>query len=368
VSCFLTADGRAIHAIGGPVSAKRLLTEAQWAVDVYKRSRGFQDEKQVVEQAHLAKIGLTRSEFYQLAKRELKNARQEYDYNQRLAERSRRENPLAGPVTDVVSIETLARRLAASGRGYVSPAHSLFAAEPLVPFPQLRKRIFEKLGNETYVSNRDEVNLAAQGLKTARLRGNPLVLVLYTPGWDAKGQYDAVTKKLLNETMRHELVAKPLKSFEVVVLPLEKLAALTQLAELPTYELGNTSTSHIVITRPNGEQRATLDVGAKPEDLASQLWPLVGQRALDQAARLTKAGKQAEAQRLLEKVAADPLGDDMSQRVQLRLADMMFRNADEMAANGSRRGALKTYVRLRKDAPSEELRQKASELVAKLRS
>ena len=78
----------------------------------------------------------------------------------------------------LIAAELMARRQAANHfRG--DPAHQILAAEPLAPFAQLSRQIFERLTGEPYTDRRTRVYAAANGLETARERNRPVLLVLY---------------------------------------------------------------------------------------------------------------------------------------------------------------------------------------------
>jgi hypothetical protein len=118
---FCTPEGFVLNAVVGPVSAQKLLFEAQWAVRVADQLHGgkqaWRQDAQLVAAAHEAQAG--------------------------------------------------------------DRVHALLAAMPLEPLPKVQAAVFTGLGNEKITENRYDVLSAAAGLEKANKDGLPIVFVFY---------------------------------------------------------------------------------------------------------------------------------------------------------------------------------------------
>jgi len=118
---FCTPEGYVLNAVVGPVSAQKLLSEAQWAVRVEDQLRGgkrdWRHDAQLVAAAHQAQAG--------------------------------------------------------------DRVHGLLAQLPLEPLPKVQAAVFTGLGNEKIADNRYGVLTAAAGLEKANKEGLPILLVFY---------------------------------------------------------------------------------------------------------------------------------------------------------------------------------------------
>ena len=267
-SCFCTPDGRVIHAVGGPVSKSRLLEEARWAVDVHQQMKNqeiknFEEQASFVQAAHLEEFGVDPDEFENATKDKRAFAWSEYNARAQHYDAAVESGKSPRPVP---SVDILASRKAARMLGYPlgryaakdhrsMRAHQVFAAQPLVSISDIGARVFESLTGQRYVRNRERVYEVAEGVKRAQGERRPIVFVFYQ---------EDITNPGLNEEARmimDEIVAKRKKSQKMreavfVSLPIREQAALTQLVNLPIYNLNPSSSSStfIVIADPDGQQ------------------------------------------------------------------------------------------------------------------
>ncbi|MFQ5731712.1 MAG: hypothetical protein ACE5KM_07140 [Planctomycetaceae bacterium] len=369
-SYFCTPDARVIHAVGKPVSGKRLLKEARWAVDTYNAVReqapkSRQTRSRLMQQAHLAELHTTLRDFVWQYRRELPRAREEFvNALQSIAERRYERTYDRRYREPVVPVELAARRRAAqhfSG----DKAHQILAAEPLGSFLQVSRRLFEELTGELYARRRSRVYSAASGLKIAKQRDMPLLLVFHRGRGEYQDEYDEPTKQLLR-VLAQKPVALPLKSFIVVVLPLRELAALSNLAKLPAYEVPRNSTTTLVLADPDGSQSAVVDGSSTPQQLAARLWPMVARSVARRAAKTSSRGKHSEALRALRKIARAPIGETMRTAVHRQLAVVRFELARSWAKAGKTNDAVRQFRLVVDNSPDDELRRRAQGGIAEL--
>jgi hypothetical protein len=138
---FCTPDGFVLNAVVGPVSAQKLLSEAQWAVQVESQlgggKRDWRHDAQLVAAAHQAQAG--------------------------------------------------------------DRVHGLLAQLPLEPLPKVQAAVFTGLGNEKIADNRYGVLTAAAGLEKANKEGLPILFVFYA---DAKTPSNAAFDRLIQSSAR----------------------------------------------------------------------------------------------------------------------------------------------------------------------
>jgi len=249
-SYFLTPQGRVVNAVVGPVKADKLLNEAQWAEQLFEQmSRGRVNPITLVQQAHLAQ---------------------------------------------------------ASDR-----VHKYLAEQPLAPLALVFQHVFEKLANQKIAQDRSGAMTAAAALEKARKDARPVLLVLFK-GEKNQPTYDRTTAALLGH-LASSAAARPAKSCLVIPLPIDELPALSNLADVPTYNLAERSTPTMVLVRPSGEQIAAVPASIDPRDLAAQLWSAVNEVRFDKAQKLLEAGKKKAATTYLGLVKSSPAKGPLTQ-------------------------------------------------------
>ena len=271
-TCFCTADGRVIHAVGGPATAEKLLQEARWAVDTYefaanKASRNPAVQALLVRQRHLAELGV---------------------FGNSSANDLRKSHGWSSGSTE-------------------TRAHQLMAKLPLANYLAVRKPIFEHLTGEDYADDRSLVYLANTGIQLAREKKAPIIFVLYEGHGHSRDHYDPATRWLLSKTFRQHPVTAALHSYVVIAIPTRQLPALTQLAELPEFELPAYYSPAVVLTDCDGHQLVSIDHYATQQQLAEILWATQGQCALQAARDYAAQGQPADGMRLLHKYRRAPL-------------------------------------------------------------
>lgn len=154
-SHFLTADGRVIHSVTGPVSADKLLEEAEWALQMY-------------------------------------------------------EEALQQPPTQVRAYVAWAHQQAANfGVGQDRQVHELLMANPLPPLSLVFDEIFEDILGQRVSTAAPRLAQAAVRLRIAKESGRPLLLVFYE-GHEPPlaNAYSELAHQLLRQ---YVVIAMPLK-------------------------------------------------------------------------------------------------------------------------------------------------------------
>ena len=283
MSCFCTAQGRVIHAVSGPVSKSKLLEEAKWAVDVYqqmldKQIKDHSQQAEFVRAAHLAKFGVRPDEFKRVASDQMEVAWREYqsrmnEYQARVKEHQARVETYGAAseagtyIRPVPSLDILARRHAAKlldrgpDHGHRSDrAHQIFAAEPLASIVDIEARVFEELTDERFIHNRNRVYNAAEGVELAKEQRRPLVFVFYkeTHGgrYGDQRQPNEAAQLIMNDIRARRRKSKIMRNAVFISLPIREQAALTQLVDIPVYELDESSSGSVavVVADPDGKQ------------------------------------------------------------------------------------------------------------------
>ncbi|HWB11972.1 MAG TPA: hypothetical protein VG826_22295 [Pirellulales bacterium] len=263
VSYFLTPGGAVINAVVGPVKADKLLEEARWAIDNYQRARG-----------------VSRNNLYAQAQ-----------------------------------VIGLAHQAVASDR-----VHRLLAETPLVALPLIQKQIFEKLAGQKVSQDRSGVAMAAAGFEKARQKGMPVLLVLGKP--QAKpGQWDTATGNVLGALTMAPFV-RPVRSCVLVALPIDELPALTNLVNLPEFNMAERDTPTMVLTKSDGTQLASLSPMGDPREIVRQLWDGVNQCRWEKAEKLLAEGKRREAEGLLRLIKSSPQAGLLKEQAIERLAEL----------------------------------------------
>jgi hypothetical protein len=263
VSYFLTPQGNVINAVVGPVKPEKLLSEAQWAVDTWKKATEFSPKNAYAQIQYLAQAHAS----------------------------------MSGDRT-----------------------HQLLAENPLVPLPMIQQEIFEKLAGQKASINRTDIELAAVGFQKAEQKGMPVLLVL-TRAKTKRGEWDSATAQLL-VGLNTKPTALAVRNCVLVLLPIDELPALTNLVSLRDLELAERQTPTMVLTRSDGTQIVALSPQTNPRDIAQQLWNAVNEARLGQVEKLIAAGKTREATTLLKIVKASPQAGEFKQQAAARLAEL----------------------------------------------
>lgn len=231
VSYFCTPEGRLIHAVGGPVDAKRLLEEARWAVDAFDRVQSAKTNRKatVLREAHQFAANNTRS------------------------------------------IEHIGR----VGRQQLSfeqtRVHRLLSKYAYMPMSQLETTLFQALSGEHFETDRTVVFEAASAFSDAKKRNRPVLLIL---GAERRGaqqyptlaNYNARKPGTIDDQFNNRQVKRHLRRFSVIHIPKNQLAAFTNLVELTDWDTIETSarnwrTSHTcLLVNHSGEILLKLDI------------------------------------------------------------------------------------------------------------
>jgi hypothetical protein len=377
-SYFCTDDMRVIHAAGGPISADELLRRARWAVDTNNRAWEFaagklQEQKEIVAQAHLYGLKKDLEWFIDAVRRELPNAQRDFaQYEKKRHERAQSgawKNSHRHSDRDAPDAKTLARWRVADRIGG-DQAHRLLAGDPLAPYGEVRRRMFERLTGERFNTNRQPIFAAAERLKRAREQGNPVLLVLNKArGVKARGVDDATDPYAalsLDPLFRHKAIAGPLQAFIVVALPLRQFSALTQLVDLPNYQINQRGSRILVLADHKGRQVETVSGSVDPHVLARAMWPLINDSRLARAELLVAQDKLAEATPFLERIVSSPAGKEMRDRARRRLLELNDQMAQRLTAEGKTREAMRMLGRMRQRVDDAELRQGVGERLVAL--
>jgi len=331
-SYFCTAEGRVIHAVGKNVDAGRLLKEAHWAIDVYRRARqqapkNLAAQARLIQDAHLAALGTGRDRFEKLVQREFPKARSEdIEWRrQRIRDRLEKKNNYHRGETPARTDPRIVARRRVAERLPGEQAHQLLAAEPLAPYRQVEKRMFERLSGEKYASRRSTVYAAGRQFEIARTQGRPLLLVFYQGHGEHRDEQDAATTGLLLRLKADRVVSQVLRSYVVVALPLREMAALSQLNEIPPYTFARKSSPNLLIARPDGKQVAELYAEMSAQQMVAGLWPPLVASRLAHTETLAKAGKIAEAKGLLRQILARPMDGQTRAAARERLDELIAR-------------------------------------------
>ncbi len=370
-SYFCTPDGRVIHAVGGPVSPQKLLAEAQWTVSTYEQVlAAAPDDRQrqamIVQEAHLSELHASRADFEREIQQQFVRAREEYA--NKLKERAKQGRAWSRGYDrdhDLIAPELMARRWTAE-RFSGDKAHQILAAEPLAPLVQVEERLFEKLTGEQFADNRGRIYSAAEGFQRAREKEMPVLLVLYKGRGKYKDEYDETTKRLLTEVLPRRPVSQPLQSYVVITLPLNELAALSNLADVPNYELPSGATSQLILAQPDGMQIESISGHVSAEHLTARLWNPIHEIFLARADRYADEGNVSDAQRLLRRVLRNSNVESHRNRASRRIDELKIDMAETWAQQGRTAEAQRVFRYLHNETTSADLRQLAARRLAEL--
>ena len=381
VSFFCTPKGDVIHAVVGPVSAGKLLKEANWAVGAHETAVKFAGTNQVrqtqaIEQAHLAALGTSPEQFHQAVKQsypqaygqaqgQLASLRQE---QWRGGRSNRYARNAAYRKQSMISSPVLQARREAAGKYGSDRVHQIMAAQPLAKLKDVYRELFEDLANEEVAEPRGRIYQAGRGFKKARDKGLPVMLVLY----DAEGEYsgyDEATKGMLRQMMGSRQVRSKLRKFVTVAVPLDELSALSQVAEIPIYSIQDKTTPVVIFARSSGQQHgSSLSGYASPMQLASRMDSLLTETRFDQAKTFASQGKFSSAERVLRRAIGSTRDTGIRERARHRLAQLNIQWAQSLAKKGSTDDALRRLKRVQLMSDDSNLQDLAAQRIAQLAS
>jgi tetratricopeptide (TPR) repeat protein len=370
-SYFCTADGNVIHAVGKAVSADRLLYEARWALETYNRMTELAGNnprrlRRLMAEAHLTELNTTRELFEAQVKQQLPRARRHVaNKGKKTYGRAVREKWRPQAAGGESPIE-LARRLATDFlQG--DRAHIILAANPFARFRQVKARLFKELANETYAAYRRRVLWASQQLDIAKSRGRPILLVLYRGHGMDKSYYDPQTRRLLEDVFRDPRVARPLSGYVRIALPLSELAALSTVADIPSYELPGGNPPILIVTGSDGKQVDAHSGRIEPDVLANMLLTPLNESRIDRATALAKKERLLDAMRLLKRVLATKPAAIVRQRAQQQINRVYGQMAERAVTKGDRQRAIGYLRRVVKEAVDEDEKARAAQRIEDLR-
>jgi hypothetical protein len=372
-SYFCTPEGRVIHAVGRPVQPEKLLQEARWALDTYERalqvSSDPQERVRFVEASHLAALNSDHTRFASLVQNELGRANDEYwssFRSHRQQPRGRWQSASYRPPEILrVPPEVTARRRAANRLGG-DQAHRILAAQPMAPLAQVYRPLFEKLTGERANDRRGLVYRAAEGLQHARENKLPLLIVAYDGRGENREEFDSAMERLVANVFNHPTAAQPLNACAVVAVPIRQMPALSNLADLPVYQLPSGSRPALIVAEPTGEPIASLPGSTNPDQLASHLWPEVHESWLVRAERLATDDKNSQSLRLLRQIQRTSSDSSIDDRATRQINDVRLKLADKWANRGSTRSARRLLESVRESALRFETRALAERRISEL--
>ena len=198
-SHFLTPAGRVIHSVVGPVSADRLLAEARWALDTYRKveQAPLLRQMQALSWAHQSQMGSAKGN----------RARQ---------------------------------------------VHELLAVRPLAPLVQIYDEIFRDILGQRISKAVPNLRLANRGLTLARKSGRPLLFVFHNQANNRRGLQDWMEHYARNPYT--PALQTLLSEFVVIMMPIREMPALSQIVGQPPYTAPSNARPLFVVARSNGEQ------------------------------------------------------------------------------------------------------------------
>jgi hypothetical protein len=365
-SYFCTPDGKVIHVTAKPINADQLLKQATWAVEAYEdvaysAPGNLRAQRTLMERAHIGKLQGNISAFESQVQAEIPRAQKDY-YNKVKAQYAH-----AGRKRPPVPALIIARRRAAQRLGG-DRAHQIMVAQPLAPFREVYKEVFEKLTNERVIDNRSVVYSAAEGLKRAQEKGLPVLMVVYDGRGDDKDEWDSTTKGLVKDVFYTPQVAPALRHYITVFIPKRQLAALSNLADLPVYALTAKSSPLLITTDSQGKQIDTSYGSISPENLAMMLWPAIHQARMDYAEKLANEGKHTPALKVLHQVRSAAKSFVVKQRAMQLTNQIKFLVGEKWVAEGRYRSAVRIFTTVSESTEDEDLRQRSLVQIAQLQS
>ncbi len=367
-SCFCTADGRVIHAIGKPVSPEQLLEAAQWAEATYRRMQevepaNLERQTTLVRAAHLAELNTNLQQYQKRYQAELAPAQQAYAQKVRDARQRQREGYRTASRPTEPAI-TAARKAANSFGG--KRGHQALAAEPLAPLEQVSAHLFQKLTGEVAAEQRGRVFTASAGLKQAREHHLPILFVLYKGHGKYQDELNHETKRILNEVFPHPLIQPAIRKFVVVLMPLRELAALTQLEDLPPFEFSSNHSANLIVTGSDGHQVAAFDGQFVPEQLVSTLWEQAHLATLTQVEAMAEKELFSEALKRLRSEARFPANQEQRVQMEELAQEITLQLAEKREQEEKITEALRLYQRVADTATDGFLKEHARKQVERL--
>lgn len=198
--------------------------------------------------------------------------------------------------------------------------HKLLAQNPLVALPLIEQQIFEKFAGQKVSQDRSRVSQAAAQFEKAEQRGMPVLLILGKPQ-GKPGEWDAATTAVLGALAMRPFV-QPARACTIVTLPIDELPALTNLVNLPEFNLVERGTPTMVLTKSDGTQLASISPSGDRYEIVKQLWDGVNQCRWEKAEKLLSEGKQKEAEALLRLVKSCPVPHPLKDQAAERLAEL----------------------------------------------
>lgn len=328
VSYFCTPDLRVIHMVKGPVEANELLAAAKWAVrthDLIKQSpkASLDDQMRIVQEAHLSELSVSTSDFRQATMMALPSANLRYGSQYANAARygCQCENG-----TTPKSPQVLARRMAMSQFGnHHDDVHSILAIEPMVSLPTVYEEYFKRLVNEDVSHRRPRVKLAFAGLQKARRQGWPVLMVLYDGSDKNEDVFNEETQRFVRDVLGQRVMRNALKATVVIALPVKELPALTTLADLPSYEVEQDSSTLIILTDSSGQQLENIPQNMEAFALAQRLRLAVNQERFERAEAYLARGETSDARKLLSKIRGAPGSRAQKQQAEEKLAEIKLK-------------------------------------------
>jgi hypothetical protein len=213
-SYFCTPEGRVIHAVTGPVAAEVLLAEAQWALDTLRE----------------------------------------------MAEYPVRRQPAAAALAHYRELAGMVPQQEAAGRwnrkqfgSRESQVHELFARRPLPLLEEVYEQIFERVLGQRVSDSAPRQDTLERGLSLARETGKPVLFVLHKHHENGPF-YDDWRRRMGPRLGDRAPLATLLKSYVMIVLPLEDLPAVSRVLDQPPFSAPSQETPLFVIADATGKQ------------------------------------------------------------------------------------------------------------------
>lgn len=324
VSYFCTPQGEVVHAVVGPVSAEKLLEAARWAVNAYDQAReaGGKDadaRKLIVEHAHLRQLGVEPDRYYRAVRAAWPAALEEFQAMRALRNYRRSSHDSRRQTADMLRPTLVAARRKAARGLPGERIHQILAAQPLAPLKEVYRELFEELADEEVNSVRGRVLSAARVLKEAREQERPVLFIFYR-GQDESKEPDETTRQLLANLLYSRNVRALLRHFAVVLLPRDELSALSNLVDVPVYEMPAGSSPVFLLADSTGEKRVVFPRPPMPADLAAHMLPAVNELRFAQADVFAAEGRKASAKRLLRLVLRSGCDSATKERARQKLS------------------------------------------------
>ena len=232
VSYFCTPEGRVLHAVGGPVSGKKLLAEARWARDL---AADMQNNS-----------GRSKADFVREAHKTAASPGQSHSWRD-------------------------------SNRSSQAHVHRLLSQYAYMPMSQVESKLFRSLSGEKFESNRSEVLHASEAFVQAEKRDRPVLLVLRSNDHMTHSRSRWQQPSPAASVFKDYKVKRLLKNFQVASLPKIQLAAFTSLKELKGWEelasqagSGWRSENTYLVVHPSGKILSQVHPN-RPSDFLAQL-------------------------------------------------------------------------------------------------